>query len=604
MLRPVSLRSKILILIFVPLILQLALLSIVATLQNQAEDEAGRAEHFRQIADEVISITRDLVAQKANLEEEAIISSDTSSLALYNKLNDSINHHFFKLRQLAQSRPELAQRVESAYNSMHQSQQLVEEARLGYLAGRFRGRVERLVLIRRFRAVNIKLSTLLLDIGDVGKAEADASPEIQRKFREQVQFVLIGGGFLNIILSLILGVILTRSIANRLKIMNDNSYRLASDMPLNELVSGNDEIAQLDRVFHNMAAALKEAARKERAVLDNASDCICSFDSSLKFLSVNPACEEFFGLEPDEIITTHLFDYLNAEDTEKACAFLAKVSQGGNLPALALSLKRADGEVREVLWSSQWAPSEGKTGEMFSIFHDVTEHRAAERLKQEVVAMVTHDLRTPLMTVQNYLQFLGDGSYGDPTALAKQYLPGAQRSSERMMRLIGDLLDIEKINSGMMQLERSKVSIEKVFQETFEQSSNLANDLKVKLVIEPLNAFVDADEEKLLRVLANLVSNALKFSPKQGTVTVSAAASNKVITFAVADTGVGIPSDMLDSVFDRFQQVRNQTARTRGGSGLGLAICKAIVLLHGGRIWVESQEGVGSRFYFELPQEF
>lgn len=129
-------------------------------------------------------------------------------------------------------------------------------------------------------------------------------------------------------------------------------------------------------------------------------------------------------------------------------------------------------------------------------------------------------------------------------------------------------------------------------QETVEQSSNLAHDFKVFFVAEPVNLFVDADEEKLLRVLANLVSNAIKFSPKEGIVTVSAKSNGKVVTFTVADSGVGSPPEMLDTVFNRFQQARNQTSRTRGGSGLGLTICKALVLLHGGKIWVESKKGL------------
>ncbi len=601
MLRPISLRLKILVLVSFPLLLQLALLATVANLQNQAESEARRAEISRQIADEVIAITRDMVSLKTNLEDAPLIASEAAPTSQYQILNDDIERHFLKLRELTRDKPVLAQAVEKSFATMHRSRQLVDDTRVAYQAGKLRGRIDRFQFVVHLRRLTLELSNQLLSIGDAGKAAADASPENQRKFREKVQFVLIGGGVANIFLTLLLALVLTRSIVNRLKIMNDNSYRLASDKPLNQIVSGNDEIAQLDHVFHDMASALKEAARKERAILENANDCICSFDSSLKFVSVNPACEDFFALAPDEIISTHLFDYLNSEDTEKACAFLSKVNQGTNPSNLALSIKRADGEVREVLWSSQWAPTEGKTGELFSIFHDVTEHRAAERLKQEVVAMVTHDLRSPLMTVQNYLQFLGDGSYGALADLAQQYLPGAQRSSERMMRLIGDLLDIEKINSGMMELERKKVSVQKVIDETIEQSSNLANDFKVSLVSEPANYYVDADEEKLLRVLANLVSNALKFSPKDGVVTVSAKSNNKVVTFSVTDRGAGIPPEMLDSVFDRFQQARNQTARTRGGSGLGLTICKAIILLHGGRIWVESKEGEGSRFSFELP---
>ncbi len=598
-----TLRSKILILISVPLILELALLGTVAHLQNQAEDEAKRAEYSRRIADEIIALTRDIVSVKAYFGEEDSMQPNPNLGLEYKKLAESIDRHFEKLRTLTEDKPELSKSLNKALDSLRQSQSLLKETRRRYRSALRHSEADRVLIWVRLRNISIKLSNELLNLGDVGKAVADASPENQRRFREEVQLVLIGGGVANILLTLLLGNILTRSIVNRLTTVNDNSVRLALDRPLNEPVSGNDEIAHLDKVFHNMANQLREASRKEKAILENASDCICAFDSGLKFISANPSCEEFFALTPEQIISTYLLDYLNQEDNEKAIAFINKIKQGMSQNALAIAISRADGEIKEVLWSAQRAPQEEQQdqGEIFSIFHDVTELRNAERLKQEVVVMVTHDLRTPLTTVRNYLQFLSDGLYGDPGEKARQYLPGAQRSSERMMRLIGDLLDIEKINSNMMDLNKSKVSVQKVFENIIEQSSSFAYELDVKLKIEPADFFVVADQEMLLRILANLVSNAIKFSPKDGIVTLSAKSISKVVTLTVANQGQGISPDQLERIFDRFQQAPNQTARTSGGSGLGLAICKALVSLHGGKIWAEADPSHGTQFHFEMP---
>ncbi len=604
MLRSVTLRSKILILISVPLILELGLLGTVAYLQNQAEDEAKRAEYSRRIADEVIDLTRDFVSVKVYFGEEDSLEPNPNLGLEYKKLADSIDRHFENLKVLTEDKPELSKSLNSALDSLRQTQQLLKETRRHYRASLHHGAVDRLALWAKLRKVSIRLSNEMLNLGDAGKAVADASPENQRRFREQVQLVLICGGVANILLTLLLGNILARSIANRLMTVNDNSVRLALDRPLNQPVSGNDEIAHLDKVFHKMADQLREASRREKAILENASDCICSFDSGLKFISANPSCEDFFALTPEQIISTYLLDYLSHEDNEKAIVFINKIKQGLTPNALPIAINRADGEVREVLWSAQQAPQEEKQdqGEIFSIFHDVTELRTAERLKQEVVAMVTHDLRTPLTTVRNYLQFLSDGLYGDPGEKAKQYLPGAQRSSERMMRLIGDLLDIEKINSNMMDLNRNKVSVQKAFENIIEQSASFAYELGVKLKSEVTDLFVDADQEMLLRILANLVSNATKFSPKDGTVTLSAKSSDQVVTLTVANQGHGLAPDQLERIFDRFQQAPNQTARTSGGSGLGLAICKALVILHGGKIWAEADPSHGTQFHFEMPR--
>lgn len=612
MLRPASLKSKILILISVPLIVQLAMLGTVAHLQNQAEDEAKRAEYSRKVADEVIALTRELVTVRTDFGDEDSLKANPNLNLAYQKMNENISKHILNIREMTKDQPDLSASMNTALYKLRQSEDLMTQIRHQYRAAKRADSVDRMALWLKLRDVSRDLSNQVLSLGDAGKAVADASPEKQRQFRAQVQQVLMVGGVANILLTLVFGFILTRSIVSRLNIMNDNSYRLASNKALNQLVSGGDEIAKLDRVFHRMANQLREAVSKERVILENASDCICSFDSRLKFVSANPACEELFGLTADEMIYTNFFDYVDQVSKDEARAYLDRVKDGANEKALTLTINRSDGEQREVLWSAQWAQQEGtddrvkgdrsKDGVLISIFHDVTDERAAERLKQEVVAMVTHDLRTPLTTVQNYLQFLGDGIYGDVSEKATKYLPGALRSSERMMRLIGDLLDIEKVKSGMMELNRERISLQKVFESTVEQSAGYAHELGVSLRFEATNTMVNADEQMLLRILANLVSNAIKFSPKGGTVKLSVKSNNEVVTVTVEDQGVGLPPDMLDSVFDRFQQAPNQTSRTRGGSGLGLAICKALVELHGGKIWAESQLNQGTQFRFELPQ--
>jgi PAS domain S-box-containing protein len=611
MLRPASLKSKILILISVPLIVQLAMLGTVAHLQNQAEDEAKRAEYSRKVADEVIALTRELVTVRTDFGDEDSLKANPNLNLAYQKMNENISKHILNIREMTKDQPDLSASMNTALYKLRQSEDLMTQIRHQYRAAKRADSVDRMALWLKLRDVSRDLSNQVLSLGDAGKAVADASPEKQRQFRAQVQQVLMVGGVANILLTLVFGFILTRSIVSRLNIMNDNSYRLASNKALNQLVSGGDEIAKLDRVFHRMANQLREAVSKERVILENASDCICSFDSRLKFVSANPACEELFGLTADEMIYTNFFDYVDQVSKDEARAYLDRVKDGANEKALTLTINRSDGEQREVLWSAQWAQQEGtddrvkgdrsKDGVLISIFHDVTDERAAERLKQEVVAMVTHDLRTPLTTVQNYLQFLGDGIYGDVSEKATKYLPGALRSSERMMRLIGDLLDIEKVKSGMMELNRERISLQKVFESTVEQSAGYAHELGVSLRFEATNTMVNADEQMLLRILANLVSNAIKFSPKGGTVKISVKSNSEVVTVTVEDQGVGLPPDMLDSVFDRFQQAPNQTSRTRGGSGLGLAICKALVELHGGKIWAESQLNQGTQFRFELP---
>ncbi|HND04320.1 MAG TPA: ATP-binding protein [Candidatus Obscuribacter sp.] len=607
-----SLRARILILVSVPLVFQLVLLGAVAYLQNEAEDEARRAEISRKISDEVIELTRDIFAVKSNFGFPDSVHLEPSLGSQYQTLDESIKAHFAKLRELTKGDLELSRALNNVIASMYRTQGEFLNARRTYnRARRLSGmnvNDETVAAYKRLRDLSIELSTDVVKLGDAGKKIADASPEHQRKFREQVQTVLIAGGVTNMLLTLVLGLILTRNIVSRLNVINDNSYRLASERPLNPPLAGDDEIARVDGIFHQMAGHLKNAAGREKAILESAYDCICSLDSDLRFTSANAASLQFFAVPDDEIVSTRLLDYLDKDCAQSVLAFRDKARQGEMQGALKLSIRRADGEVRDVLWSARWAAEEGKSGELFSIFHDVTEQSRAEQLRQEVVAMVTHDLRTPLMTVQSFLELLSQGFYGEKSEVgpkedkSHRHLAGARRSCNRMVLLIRDLLDIEKIKSGKMEMNLSNVSAREVLEAAAEEATSFAAEMGVSLKVKPTKSVVRADEEMLQRVISNLVSNAIKFSASGGTVTLGAHNSGQTVTFSVTDEGAGIEPAMLKNVFDRFQQARNQTSRSRGGSGLGLTICKEIVQLHGGKIWVESTLGEGSQFFFEMPK--
>lgn len=608
MLSNISLRTRIFTLISVPLMVQLALFGAVAYLQNQAEDEARRAEISRKLADEVIELTRDILSIRSNFGVSDSIHLNPELGTKYKTLTESVEAHFEKLRALTQSNLELSRALNRSITSVHTAQQQMIEARREYKQAK-RGQADGMSdKWLRLRDSSMTLSSEILSLGEAGKAIADASPEKQRKFREQVQSVLIAGGCVNIVLTLLLTALLTNSIISRLKIINDNSYRLVSNRPLNPPLSGRDEIATVDAIFHQMAGEIMKAASKEKAILESAYDCICSFDSTLRFVSSNAACENFFAVTDSDILSNNLTEYLDSDDAKRAREFIAQAMAGKLPKPIKISLRREDGQMLQVLWSGRWAAFEGNKGEFYSIFHDVTEQSRAEELRQEVVAMVTHDLRTPLMTVQTFLDMLSQGFYQDnPTtsdgqSKSQKHLAGAKRSCNRMMLLIRDLIDIEKIKSGMMTINPSQISAKEMFDNVIEESTAYANEMGVSLKVRPTKSMVTADEEMLQRVLNNLVANAIKFTPEGGAVTLSAHNSATTVTFSVSDEGPGLPPDMLKKVFDRFQQAPNQTARTKGGSGLGLTICQAIVHLHKGQIWAESAEGEGSQFFFTLPK--
>ncbi|MBA3857975.1 MAG: hypothetical protein C0507_13810 [Cyanobacteria bacterium PR.3.49] len=223
--------------------------------------------------------------------------------------------------------------------------------------------------------------------------------------------------------------------------------------------------------------------------------------------------------------------------------------------------------------------------------------------RQELVNMLTHDLRSPLTTIQGCFDLLSTGSFGALNADGEKFVKLAERNSSVMMILINDLLDIEKIKSGLMSLNTEDVAVKDLFAEVKESTAAWISQHGMELSVEETDFVVHADAEKINRVLYNLVSNAVRYSRSGGKITISAHRRSNDVEVRVADQGSGIPIDKLETIFDRFQQIKGDN-KGASGSGLGLSICRSIVQLHNGKIWVTSEIDQGSTFHFTIPGVF
>jgi signal transduction histidine kinase len=235
-------------------------------------------------------------------------------------------------------------------------------------------------------------------------------------------------------------------------------------------------------------------------------------------------------------------------------------------------------------------------------FHEMARTlKELEEIKRQFVAMVSHDLRTPLTSLQMFLELLEMGKYGQLNELGEQRTTLSQRSVTRLIALINDLLDFERLQSGQFSLNKATISLSPVVGRSIEAVNAFAEKHKVKLVAEPIDCQAIADSERLVQVLVNLISNAVKFSQEGGVVTVSARRIENWVEVRVKDHGRGVPKEFHQTVFERFKQVKKTDATEKGGTGLGLPICKALVECHGGKIGIESEEGQGATFWFTLP---
>jgi signal transduction histidine kinase len=236
----------------------------------------------------------------------------------------------------------------------------------------------------------------------------------------------------------------------------------------------------------------------------------------------------------------------------------------------------------------------------------VTNERLQEldRLKSDFVSNVSHELRTPLTAIKGAVDLVLREVPGPLTEKQAHYLARVRSNTQHLAGLINDLLDLSKIESGKIEVQWSRVSLGGLMQEMVETLRPVAVEKVIALeaaIIEPV-ILVWADRDKVNQILMNLIGNAIKFTPEQGTITISASTNgNGSIQVSVSDTGPGIPLEEQEKIFAKFYQISKVGETKPRGTGLGLAICKALVELHGGRIWVESEISRGSNFHFTLP---
>lgn len=427
------------------------------------------------------------------------------------------------------------------------------------------------------------------------KAEDDA-----RKF---VQTVVYGGLAANIFVVVALLVWFNRTTSRRFNILSRNIFSLGASKTLTAPITGSDEIAKLDSVVHEVSEALTIARRKEQAMIQNAVDVICTLDRDGKFHNVNNAAQRIWGRDPEVLIGSSYKNIIPEDDweaTDHAINSIIK-GEGADLSgSFENRVRHGDGTFVDALWTAFWSSEENS---LFCVVHDISARKEAERLKQEVLAMVTHDLRSPLTSLQLTLNVLQSGSIDGSSEKAKLMLGRAEMSVGKLIQLINDLLDIDRIESGRFALDVAKVKDDVMITQSTDLIHHMAESRNIQIETLAMGAELECDEERIVRVLTNLLSNAIKFSPEGSKVTVSTRVENGHVEFNVIDRGRGLPQDEQELIFERYHQVNQKDAAEKKGSGLGLTICKAIVEAHQGTIGATSQSGEGSTFWFRLPRE-
>ncbi|MFB2833400.1 PAS domain S-box protein [Floridanema evergladense] len=366
-----------------------------------------------------------------------------------------------------------------------------------------------------------------------------------------------------------------------------------------------------------MEAALRESEERFRRAFDDAAIGMALVALDGRFLQVNRAICEITGYSEVEILGSFFQNITHPDDLEADLEYVRQVLAGERrtFQMEKRYIHKSGHFVWCVLSVSIVKDRQGNSLYFVSQIQDISERRKIDKIKDEFISIVSHELRTPLTAIRGSLGILETGVLDDRPEKAKYMLKLAVKNSERLVQLVNDILDLERLQSGKVQLVTENCQVEDLMQQAVESVQAIAQQVQINIKVTPLAAEILASTDAIIQALTNLLSNAIKFSPPHSTIWLSAELRpgkpqteenqngdrSPHILFQVKDQGRGIPADKLETIFGRFQQVDISDSRQKGGTGLGLAICKSIVQQHGGKIWAESTLGQGSAFYFTLP---
>jgi PAS domain S-box-containing protein len=355
--------------------------------------------------------------------------------------------------------------------------------------------------------------------------------------------------------------------------------------------------------------ARREAEREAylRAVMDSATEGIVAVDGDGIATFANPAAARMYGYSTEEIVGRRMHDLVHHSRPDGSpypadeCPVFDAIRSGEPRTVSDEVFWRKDGSSFPAEYRVQSMIVDGEVIGAVNTFFDITERLAVERMKDEFVSVVSHELRTPLTSIRGSLGLMEGGVLGELSPEAQNMLGIAITNADRLVRLINDILDAERIESGKAPMEMRQADLALLMRRTGDLMAPAAEEAGVTLEVAPTRALLLADPDRIIQTLVNLVGNAVKFSGSGTTVQLEGEVTGDHVVVRVLDQGPGIPADVRETIFDRFAQVESGSTRAKGGSGLGLAIARGIVEQHGGRIRVEPRAGGGSAFIFDLP---
>nr|WP_253954821.1 MULTISPECIES: cell wall metabolism sensor histidine kinase WalK [Lactiplantibacillus] len=413
------------------------------------------------------------------------------------------------------------------------------------------------------------------------------------------------------LLGLGIAIIIARAITRPIEEMKQQTQRIArGDYAGQVRVYSDDELGQLAKAINNLSIRVEESQESTEAerrrldsVLSHMSDGVIATDRRGNITIINETASDFMDVTAEKAIGSSILDVLKIRDDYSLRDLIE------NQDELMLDLSSNERDLILNAYFSLIQRESGFISGLVCVLHDVTEQQKIDNDRKQFVSNVSHELRTPLTSLRSYIEALSDGAWKDPE-VAPGFLKVTQEETDRMIRMINELLSLSRMDSGTTRVDMELVNINEMFNYVLDRfdmilkkDDNPVKYYTIKREFTKRDLWVEIDTDKFTQVLDNIMNNAIKYSPDGGVVTCRLLETHNQVIISISDQGLGIPRADLNHVFDRFFRVDKARSRAQGGTGLGLAISKEVVQMLGGRIWVDSVEGKGSTFYISLPYE-
>lgn len=429
---------------------------------------------------------------------------------------------------------------------------------------------------------------------------------------DRLSFLFMMSTISALLIGVILSILVSRTITKPISEIRKKTLKISyGDFSGDIKIHGEDELGLLAEDVNNLSTRIKQSqdeinSEKQRlnSVLEHMADGLIASDRSGKIILSNEKAQDFLKQSEDQLINKPILEILKLDykyhfddlihDNKKVFIEDFSNDQEENL-ILQLTFDVID-------------RSSGFISGFVCVMRDVTQQQKSDKDRKQFVSNVSHELRTPLTSIKSYSEALIDGGWQDKE-IAPNFLNVIQVESDRMLDMINDLLNLSRMDSGTLKLEKEIINFNVLLKETIDRfdmivdSDEIEKNYNIEREIPQVDIWMNLDGNKIKQVLDNIINNAIKYSPEGGTIVCRLIKNKRSVIVSVSDNGLGIPRGAVEHIFDRFYRVDKSRSRKQGGSGLGLSISKEIIEKHMGQIWVDSIEGKGTSFFISLPYD-